>query len=76
MLFPVHGGSLLVSMNLEQFGLKYLYPLPLRHVCNLGLVSSGFSLEVIRNYGVGKFRQEKGHVKEILWERKCMDFEV
>lgn len=44
MLFPVHGGSLLLSMNLEQFGLKYLYPLPLRHVCNLGLVSSGFSL--------------------------------
>lgn len=46
--------SLLVSVNLEQFGLSCLHCLPQRHVCNWRLVYSGYSLEVNRNHGVGK----------------------
>lgn len=65
---------LFVSVDLEQFGLDYLYTLH-RGMCVGRCVHSGVFLEVTRNAGVGKFHQEKSNVEEILWERKCMDFE-
>lgn len=66
--------SLLVSESPERFGLHYLHTVS--EAClQLGVAPSGFSLEVVRNSGVGKLCQEKSNLKEILWERKCMDFE-
>lgn len=39
-----------------------------------GPLYSGYSLDITRNYGAGKFCLVKSNVKEILRERKYMDF--
>lgn len=81
MLFPVYGVSLFVSVNLEQFGLKYLYPLPLRHVCNWVWFSQGFLWKLsgtmeLENFVRRKVMLRKSSGRESAWTLRCHQIET